>query len=332
MRSSLVSRPSLAESEGIEPPAAIDPLSALGARIGEQHVQHRLTLEARHERHVQRFHARFFHIESWYSAHAIIRTSLRLVGLHGRARRNARTPRLVRNDVILPDLPRAFDGYTILQISDPHVDLSSDIPRALIDCVREVEYDLCVLTGDYRTRTFGPYAATLEAMAQVRPHLKGPVFAVLGNHDTIRMVPGLESLGVQVLLNESVEVQCAGASVQLAGIDDAHHYRLHDFAKLQASIPADAFSILLSHTPEAYQQAASAGFNLMLSGHTHGGQICLPGGFPVITDSSCPRRYVKGPWQYERLIGYTSAGSGSSIVDVRLNCPPEVTLHRLRAG
>ena len=90
--------------------------------------------------------------------------------------------------------------------------------------------------------------------------------------------------------------------------------------------------MLLSHTPELYRQAAHAGFDLMLCGHTHGGQICLPGGVPVLTNADCPRRYCAGRWRHHRMHGYTSRGTGVSMVDVRLNCPPEVTLHRLRRG
>ena len=89
-----------------------------------------------------------------------------------------------------------------------------------------------------------------------------------------------------------------------------------------------SFSILLSHTPEVYRQAAHAGFDLMLSGHTHGGQICLPGGVPLTLDSGC-RAIGAGAWRYDAMAGYTSVGAGSSIVPVRFNCPPEITLHRL---
>ncbi len=70
----------------------------------------------------------------------------------------------------------------------------------------------------------------------------------------------------------------------------------------------------------------------MLCGHTHGGQICLPGGIPIIYDAQCPRKLASGCWTYHNLLGYTSTGTGSSIADVRLNCPPEVTLHHLRRG
>jgi predicted MPP superfamily phosphohydrolase len=88
----------------------------------------------------------------------------------------------------------------------------------------------------------------------------------------------------------------------------------------------------LSHTPEIYRQAAHADFNLLLSGHTHGGQICLPESIPIILDAVLPRRMGAGAWQYHNMTGYTSVGAGSSVVPVRFNCPPEITLHCLRSG
>jgi predicted MPP superfamily phosphohydrolase len=88
-------------------------------------------------------------------------------------------------------------------------------------------------------------------------------------------------------------------------------------------------SILLSHTPEVYRQAAHAAFDLLLCGHTHGGQICLPGQVPIILDARIPRHLGRGPWQYQQMVGYTSPGAGTSVIDVRLNCPPEVTVHEL---
>jgi hypothetical protein len=79
-----------------------------------------------------------------------------------------------------------------------------------------------------------------------------------------------------------------------------------------------------------YRHAAYARFDAMLCGHTHGGQICLPGGIPLILNANAPRALCNGPWRYGRLQGYTSVGAGACIVDVRLNCPPEITLHTLR--
>ena len=118
--------------------------------------------------------------------------------------------------------------------------------------------------------------------------------------------------------------------IHLAGIDDAHYYRADNIQKVASSIPHDEISILLSHTPEVYRQAAHAGFQVMLSGHTHGGQICLPGSIPITLDSSLPRRMGAGPWEYGDMTGYTSVGVGSSIAPVRFNCLPEITLHHLR--
>ena len=172
----------------------------------------------------------------------------------------------------------------------------------------------------------------MKALKLVRPHLRSPVYAVLGNHDSLRMVPHLETMDIRVLLNESVEIERGGAAIHLAGVDDPHYFRGDNMEKAVEGIPPDAVSVLLAHSPEIYKQAAHAGFSLMLCGHTHGGQICLPGGFPLIVNARCARRYCKGAWSYQALAGYTSVGSGVSIVDVRLNCPPEITLHRLRAA
>ncbi len=304
----------------------------LTKRLGRVHLRQRLGLEAEYEAKVFRKGTHFFHLENWYSVHSLIRNSLRLVGLHGRGRRNTLRIRLREHEVRLPGLPTAFDGYTLLHISDPHIDMNREIVHALIERVRSVDYDLCVLTGDYRYRTFGQFEPTLAAMARLRSHLKGPVYAVLGNHDTIRMVPGLEAMGIHMLLNESMALERDGAAIYLAGIDDAHYYQVDNIEKAAHDIPHEAVSILLSHTPEAYRNAAHAGFWLMLCGHTHGGQICLPGGIPIITDAACPRALAAGPWKYHNLLGYTSVGAGASIVDVRLNCPPEITLHRLRCA
>jgi predicted MPP superfamily phosphohydrolase len=227
-------------------------------------------------------------------------------------------------------LPRAFDNYRILQISDLHLDMAPDFPHALIEAVRQVEYDLCVLTGDYRAETFGPYAAALDALQQVRTHLQGDVYAILGNHDTLCMVPAMEAMDIRMLLNEQVPIERRGEVIYLAGIDDPHYYRADNLEKAADAIPDGAISVLLAHSPEIYRHAAHADFDVMLCGHTHAGQICLPGGLPLMCNARCPRAFCHGNWAYHGMSGYTSAGSGSCVVDVRLNCPPEITLHQLQ--
>ncbi len=302
---------------------------ALAARIGRLHVRQRLGMEHDFEARVFRRGTHFFHVENWYSMRGLVRGGLRSVGLLRHARRNARRIAVRRHAVDLPHLPPEFDGFSLLQLSDLHIDAAPDYAAVLIEAIRALDYDLCVLTGDYRARTFGPFDAAIAGLAALRPHLKGTPYAVLGNHDTLRMVPAMEAMGYRVLLNEWTAIRRDGAAIYLAGIDDAHFYRLENFHRATDEIPAHAVSILLSHTPEAYRHAAHADFDLMLCGHTHGGQICLPGGVPVLTDASSPRRFARGAWRYHAMQGYTSTGSGTSLVDVRLNCPPEVTLHRL---
>jgi uncharacterized protein len=202
--------------------------------------------------------------------------------------------------------------------------------RRLNEILPGMTYDMCVLTGDYRGATFGPFDATLEGLARVRAHLSAPVYGVLGNHDSIRMVPALEEMGIRILLNECESISRGEEAIYLAGIDDAHYYRVDNIEKAGAEIPDDAFSILLSHTPEVYRQASHAGFDLFLSGHTHGGQICLPGSIPITLSSVLPRHMGSGPWHYGEMVGYTSVGVGCAVVPVRINCFPEITLHHLR--
>ncbi len=146
------------------------------------------------------------------------------------------------------------------------------------------------------------------------------------------MVPGLEEMGIRMLLNECDPIERDRQRIYLAGIDDAHYYRVDNIEKAASTIPHGDFSILLSHTPEIYRQAAHAGFSLLLGGHTHGGQICLPGSIPLTLDSTLPRYLGSGAWKYHDMSGYTSVGAGSCVVAVRLNCPPEITLHHLQSA
>lgn len=305
----------------------------LAARVGRCHLDQRLGIEQDFEARVFGQGRNFFHIENWYSIHSLIRLVLRLCLLHARGQRNARRIEVRRNDFFFDKLPKAFDGFTLLHLSDLHLDSAEDMPDALIAALsRAGDYDACVLTGDFRMKTFGPYQPALDALSKVRRHLRGPVYGILGNHDTIRMAPGLEDMGIRMLLNEAVAIERDGSAIYLAGIDDPHYYRADNMEKATDPIPEDAFSILLSHSPEMYRHAAYSRFDLMLSGHTHGGQICLPGNIPIMLNARAPRALCKGPWRYERLQGYTSVGSGTCIVDVRLNCPPEISLHRLRCA
>ena len=305
-------------------------LAVLEKRLGRRHARARLGIEKDHEAQVFGQGINFFHIENLPLSHAVISAVLMATGLYWRGLSNAAKVELRENLIVSRRLPQAFDGLTILQLSDLHVEMSEAAMDRVVVLLEGASYDLCVLTGDYRAKTWGPHEAAISGVARVREALRGEVYGVLGNHDTILMVPALEAMGITMLLNEGKIIERAGERIHLAGIDDAHYYRMDNLDKAAAEIPPGAFSILISHTPEIYRQAAHADFDVLLSGHTHGGQICLPGHIPITLDSVLPRSMGSGAWRYHDMVGYTSVGAGSSVVPVRFNCPPEITLHRFR--
>ncbi|MCU7814067.1 MAG: metallophosphoesterase family protein [Candidatus Thiodiazotropha sp. (ex Lucinoma kastoroae)] len=301
----------------------------LERRLGSVHARLRIGIEEESLPSVFGKGLNFFHPENWYSSHGLLRSLLKITGFYWRGRSNTQNFRVTRNLFEIPRLPPDFDGFILLHLSDLHTDMHQPATDALINRISGMTYDAVILTGDYRARTFGDIDASMAGMRALCDELNQPIYAVLGNHDTIRMVPELESMGIRILLNESVELTRGGQTIHLAGVDDAHYYRVDNIEKAAEGIPQEKVSILLSHTPEIYRQAAHTGFDLFFCGHTHGGQICLPGGYPLTLDARCPRRLGFGNWRHGEMRGYTTAGTGTSIVEVRINCPPEIALHTL---
>jgi uncharacterized protein len=225
-----------------------DILRKLEERLGPLHARQRLGIETDQEAQIFGQSLLSFHIGNWYPVHSFIRNTLKLTGLYWRARRNTERILVKRNDVMFKELPPLFDGFTILHLSDMHVDMNEGAMRRVIELVDGMRYDLCVLTGDYRGKTFGPFAATLEGVARVRAHLKEPVYGVLGDHDTVQMVPGLEAMGIRILLNECAVIVRAAQQIYLAGIDDAHHFRVDSIEKAALQIPWRVLYPIVAHT------------------------------------------------------------------------------------
>lgn len=304
----------------------------LEARLGTDKLGRRMELESQPDVQIFGQGLAWLHPKNWLMSASLVHFTLRATFLLDRARRNALGLEVRTRDVIIPALPAAFDGFTILHMSDLHLDMTPKFPEVLADRIEELEYDLCVLTGDYRYQVQGSCAPATEGLQRLKASISSPVFSVLGNHDSIEMVSDMEEMGIRVLLNEGVDLIEQGERIYLCGIDDPHFFRTDDLRVARRTVPDGAVSILLSHSPEVYREAAEAGFAVMLCGHTHGGQIRLPGGFPILFNARCPRRFCNGAWEQGTMQGYTSVGAGSSVVDARLNCTPEVTLHRLRSG
>jgi predicted MPP superfamily phosphohydrolase len=304
---------------------------ALEARLGTELLNKRLEKQIGVYRKLMRWQKnpamRYFHPVFRF----VIRAGLWSLGQYGKAKQSARSPEGVEHEVYFQNLPPAFDGFRVLQLTDFHFDFIPEMPAILEKALEGKVFDLCVLTGDYRGEIHGPYEESLQHLRSCRPLLGNEVYAVLGNHDNVEILLGLPNMQIQPLVNESVWIERGGERILLAGIDDAHMYQTHDFAPLEANLKASPFTLLLSHSPESYAEAEAAGVDYMLCGHTHGGQLCLPGGYPLIAHiGDSPKKVIKGEWTHGRLKAYTSRGIGISSVDCRLNCPPEITVHVLR--
>lgn len=303
----------------------------LESRLGRKLLSRRLSQQATYSAGLQHHGEGIFVVEKAVSIDRLLGFFLKLFFLEGRGRRNCLDLRVVRNPVRHPAISQDLGGMKILQLTDLHIDLLPELADRVIEYLRSLDYDLVVFTGDYRNSMTENYYPSLELMGRILREARAPCFGILGNHDFIEKVPILEEMGMRLLLNEGVGFPDPEGPLWIGGVDDPHFYRTHD---LVAAAPPDAFAgfrMLLAHSPEVYAEAASR-FDFMLSGHTHGGQICLPGGIAVVKNGNCPDALLKGPWEYDAMIGYTSPGTGSCGIAARFFCPPEVTLHVLEAG
>ncbi len=251
-------------------------------------------------------------------------------------------------DLSFETLPEAFDGYTILYLSDLHFNKREEKKTRLLASLASEPFDLCVVTGDMieddsAIHTCGQALNPLSAA--------DGNFGVLGNHDyhnysildfllnrhvtrrsndTEGLVRVLHRTGFRVLRNESVEIRRDGASIWLAGADDAVTCR-HDMEKSLTKVPQGAFTILLSHSPDVLKGLVLPGEHLTFAGHTHGGQVRLPVFGPIRNHSKLERGFISGQLRLERGTLVVSNGLGMNrFFPVRFRCRPEVHKVRLR--
>lgn len=264
---------------------------------------------------------------------AIFGQALRLTPFFARGRRNALDLELARLEISFPGLPASFDGYRILHISDSHLDVLPSVADAAERLLGDVEADLLALTGDVHGWPDSPIDLSVGLLARAlgRVRVRDRRLAVLGNHDPVEMVAALEGLGVETLVNRSVTLGRNGESIRITGLDDVHSF--YSPAARAALDPGDGgFQIALVHSAEMADHAASAGYALYLCGHTHGGQICLPGRRPVFTQLVRCRHGASGLWREGIMVGYTTPGLGVSPPTVRFNSRGGAALITLRRG
>ncbi|OGO40722.1 MAG: hypothetical protein A2Z04_00920 [Chloroflexi bacterium RBG_16_57_9] len=231
-----------------------------------------------------------------------------------------------------PNLPEGLEGLTIAQLSDLHLgwfDSITAIHRG-IDLALAQRPDVIVLTGDFVHR---PRPDQAQRCAKVIGRLRAPlgVYAIFGNHDhygDARVVERpLRDVGIDVLRNEHRRITVDGAHLWLLGLDDARE-GWGDWPRMLRGVPPEGFKVLLAHEPDLADTSAHLGIDLQLSGHTHGGQVCLPG-LPQVWLPTYGRRYRSGLYRVGPMWLYTNRGLGSAIPPLRINCPPEVTIIRL---
>ncbi|WP_136806951.1 metallophosphoesterase [Desulfosediminicola flagellatus] len=272
------------------------------------------------------------HWRSFETLLKVFALGLKVTSLYDRGIANARALELRCHDVPLKNLPTAFEGFTILQITDPHFDSMPSVDDRIIELLREQEVDVLAFTGDYRNAIHGKFRQVLPAMENVVRATKARegVLAVLGNHDTVFMVNPLEEMGVRVLANETVSFVRNGETLHITGVDDVHYYYTEMARDAMETAPS-GFRIALVHSPELYDVAAEYGYDLYLAGHTHGGQISLPGGRPIVKHLNVGKHLGRGGfWQHGSVTGYTSNGAGTSGIPLRFNTKPEITLFTLK--
>lgn len=240
-------------------------------------------------------------------------------------------PLLERITLRLPGLPAQLDGLRIGQITDSHLGFPHTT-RNLAWAVAQMQAErpeLLVITGDL----VSAIRAIPELPVLLR-ELAAPlgIYAIPGNHDYWEGLPdirgALSLLGIPMLINEHRCLRWNGAELWLVGIDDIWDGQPDITAALQG-VPRDAFKVLLAHAPDVADEAASHGFALQLSGHTHGGHVRLP----LLGPFTRPRfgeRYVMGRYQVGAMALYVSRGLGGA--PLRLLCRPEATIVTLRRG
>jgi uncharacterized protein len=237
-----------------------------------------------------------------------------------------------RQEIYLRRLPPALDGLRLVHLSDFHYGPLTDsrhLERA-VKAANDLRPDLIALTGDYISQDRIYAAPCAELIGRLKARFG--VYAVLGNHDHWTDAALITDLfraeGVTVLVNEGLRLDLAGESFWLAGVNDTM-VGLEDISLALAGSSDSEMRLLLAHNPIILRRAARAGVDLVLSGHTHGGQVTLR---PEKNRSGKPRRrLLRGLGRRGNTQIYVTRGLGTVVLPIRYGCPPEVSVLELHS-
>jgi len=242
-------------------------------------------------------------------------------------------PEITDIDIFLRRLRAAHDGLRIVHLTDIHHGLYTpleEVQRA-VQLTNSLCPDVVAITGDFVTLSPVYIAPVARTLGKLQARLG--VFAVLGNHDfhvdPDKVTRALVAQRIHVLRNSHCALNVGGATLWMIGVDDIW-WRAANLPAAMHRIPARDIKILLCHNPRGIRRAAAGGIDLVLSGHTHGGQVRLPVVGSIYGRSKFGRRFIEG---WNRLDGtqiYISRGIGKVVVPVRVGCPAEIACLRLR--
>jgi predicted MPP superfamily phosphohydrolase len=239
---------------------------------------------------------------------------------------------LTELDVTLPRLPAELDGLRLLHLSDLHVEWAEALSHRALALAEELDPDLVAVTGDFIVKEVTP---GLEKICARLARLEAPlgVWTIRGNHDIWHDRAAVDALlarhGLPLLDNRMVDVETDGVSLRLIGIE--HPWNpMSDFHEMLNG-GDQVCRIVLSHTPDNFPRLARNGADLVLSGHTHGGQWRLPVIGSLVVPSNFGRRFDQGLFESRGSLLWVTRGVGTVGLPVRLNCAPEITLLTLRS-
>jgi len=264
------------------------------------------------------------------SAYAVAAAIALLAGVDAVLRR----PRVRRRNVKIANLPRQFDGYRIGQLSDVHCGPHTPPERVAqwVERLNELDLDLMTVTGDLITSGSSYVATVSKVLGGLRA--RDGVFACMGNHDYFtdgeHFVRELSEAGLTVLRNQGVLVEREGARLYVAGVDDTWTER-HDVAQALADRPASVPTVLLAHDPNLFVEAKTHNVELTLSGHTHGGQLAIPG-FRRLSLARFITEFTGGLYRRGSSWLYVNRGAGTTGPPVRIGAPAELAVLTLRSA
>lgn len=224
-------------------------------------------------------------------------------------------------------LPERFRKFRVVQLSDIHHGLFLPLEslQRVVDAINALQPDLIAITGDYVTYSRAYIEPVAYALGQLEA--RHGVYAVLGNHDyrvdADAVASALMRRGIDVLRNRSVRLGSASEPLYVAGVDDWNYGA--DLEAALADVPEGAPTMLLAHNPRIIHQAAERSVNLVLAGHTHGGQVNLPVVGNIYARSRNQMRFREGWDRLGRTQIYVSRGIGTVVLPWRYHCPPEIS-------